>query len=165
MSEVAGEAEEQARRVAEVAGDEARTMATERKSQVATQLDSVAQAFRSSGSELRSQEQGGVANYMDRAADEVNHIASYLRDRNVDDMLMDAEEFARRQPELFLGGAFALGVLVARFFKSSSRERRHDKGYGWQQQEYALSRQPRPLPAPEATERQRDFSRYEQGKR
>jgi glucan phosphorylase len=159
VSQVADEAGEQARRVAQVAGGEARNMATERKTQVAAQLDSVAQAFRSSGNELRSAQQGSVASYMDRAAEEVNQIAHYLNDRSIDDMLTDAEDFARRQPELFLGGAFALGVLAARFFKSSSRVRHHEKGYGWQQQEYAATRQPRPLPAPEATERQRDFAR------
>lgn len=159
ISEVADEAGEQARRVAHVAEEEARGMATERKSQVAAQLDSVAQAFRSSGKQLRSQQHGSVATYLDRAAEEVTQISDYLRDRNVDEMLMDAEEFARRQPQLFLGGAFALGLLTARFFKSSSPQRRHDKGYGWEQQEYAIARQPRPLPAPEATERQRSFSR------
>jgi glucan phosphorylase len=159
VSQVADEAGEQARRVAQVAGDEARNMAIERKSQVASQLDSVAQAFRSSGNELRSAQQGSVASYMDRAAEEVNQISHYLNDRSIDEMLTDAEDFARRQPELFLGGAFALGVLAARFFKSSSRVRQHEQGYGWRQQEYALTRQPRPLPAPEATERQRDFAR------
>lgn len=160
ISEVAEQAGEQARRVAHAAEDEAKSMATERKSEVASQLDNVAQAFRSSGSQLRSDQHGGanVANYMDRAAEGVSQVSSYLRDRNIDEMLMDAEDFARRQPELFLGGAFALGVLAARFFKSSARSAQEE--YAWQREEYAITRQPRPLPPPEATERQRSYPRH-----
>jgi hypothetical protein len=35
----------------------------------------------------------------------------------------DVEGFARRQAGLFLGGAFALGFILSRFFKSSRPER------------------------------------------
>jgi hypothetical protein len=38
----------------------------------------------------------------------------------VGELIGDVEQFARRSPALFLGGAFALGVLAARFVKSSS---------------------------------------------
>ena len=37
----------------------------------------------------------------------------------------DAQRLARRQPALFVGGAFALGLLGARFLKSSSPEHRY----------------------------------------
>lgn len=156
---VADTAQEKISEVAGQAGEQARNMATERKSEVASQLDNVAQAFRSSGNQLRSEQQGGagIANYMDRAAEGVSQLSGYLRDRNIDEMLMDAEDFARRQPELFLGGAFALGVLAARFFKSSGRSRQEE--YEWQREEYAISRQPSPLPSPDATERQRSYPR------
>ena len=32
--------------------------------------------------------------------------------------MSDAEDWARRNPALFLGGAFALGLLASRFLKS-----------------------------------------------
>ncbi len=152
---VADTAQEKVSEVAGQAGEQARSMAAERKSEVASQLDNVAQAFRSSGNQLRSEQQGGagIASYMDRAAEEVSHISDYLRDRNIDEMLADAEDFARRQPELFLGGAFALGVLAARFFKSSARSAQEETE--WQREEYAMTRQPRPLPSPEMSGRQR----------
>ena len=34
-------------------------------------------------------------------------------------MARDAESYARRNPAVFLGSAFVLGILAARFFKSS----------------------------------------------
>jgi glucan phosphorylase len=163
LQEVAGEAEEQARRAAHVAEEEARQMATERKSQLAGQLDSVANAFRSSGQQLRTQQQGAaVANYVERAADEVNQLSHYLSNHSVDEMLADAEDFARRQPQLFLGGAFALGVLAARFFKSSSQPPQHslmqgdDYQQGRPQQSYGMQRSPRPLTSSQ-TARERTY--------
>jgi hypothetical protein len=47
----------------------------------------------------------------------------------VDDLLREAEEFARRDPALFLGVAFTLGVLGARFLKSSGRHPSSTGGY------------------------------------
>ena len=35
-------------------------------------------------------------------------------------MVTQVEQYARRQPAIFLGGAFALGLLGARFLKSSN---------------------------------------------
>jgi hypothetical protein len=36
-------------------------------------------------------------------------------------MVRNVEDFARRQPALFIGGAFMLGLLGARFLKSSAQ--------------------------------------------
>jgi hypothetical protein len=47
-------------------------------------------------------------------------VAGYLTARDVDQLVSEAEAFARRQLAAFLGGAFALGFLVSRFLKSSS---------------------------------------------
>jgi hypothetical protein len=38
-------------------------------------------------------------------------------------MIDDAEDFARRQPQLFLAAGLALGLVAARFLKSSARNR------------------------------------------
>ena len=34
-------------------------------------------------------------------------------------MLSDVKDFARKNPAIFLGGAFAMGIVAARFLKSS----------------------------------------------
>ena len=44
-----------------------------------------------------------------------------LKNKDVTELLNDAQRLARRQPALFVGGAFALGLLGARFLKSSRR--------------------------------------------
>ena len=40
---------------------------------------------------------------------------------DVRDMVRDLQEFGRRQPALLLAGSFAVGVVAARFLKSSAR--------------------------------------------
>ena len=77
------------------------------------------QAMTMVGEQLRQQEQPMLAEYADQIADRVQQASSYLRDRDLDQLVDDAERFARRQPAIFLGGAFALGLLAARFLKSS----------------------------------------------
>ncbi len=41
-------------------------------------------------------------------------------ENGVSDMMDDVAAFARRRPALFIGGAFLIGLGVARFLKSSS---------------------------------------------
>jgi hypothetical protein len=42
-----------------------------------------------------------------------------LRKKDVQQLMQDAQRLARRQPALFIGSAFALGLVAARFLKSS----------------------------------------------
>ena len=37
----------------------------------------------------------------------------------MDDIVREAEAFARRQPAVFIGGALALGLLASRFLKAA----------------------------------------------
>jgi len=53
----------------------------------------------------------------------------------MDQMLRDARNLARRQPALFIGGSFAVGLLAARFVKSSPRD-----GNDWQGDQRDVSR-------------------------
>jgi len=81
-------------------------------------LESVAQAIRTTGQQLR-QEQPQVAGFADTAASQVERFAGRIRTSSPGDMVADAEQFARRQPAVFLGGALLLGAVAARFLKAS----------------------------------------------
>src|SRR5579884_4129752 len=74
-------------------------------------VGAVAEATRSVGQQLRRSDQGFVADYVDQAAGQIERFAGYLENKSVDELMYDAERFARRQPAMFLGGAFVLGVL------------------------------------------------------
>lgn len=80
------------------------------------QLESVASSLRTAGEQMPDE---GIGRYMVQAATQVDNLASFLNNREVSDLVDEVEAFARRQPAVFLGGAFALGVLGARFLRSS----------------------------------------------
>jgi hypothetical protein len=88
-------------------------------------LGSVAQAVRQSTQHLRQNKQDAIANYVEKAADQIDRFSTQLRNRDVGELVNEVQRFARRQPALFVGSAFALGVVGARFLKSSSDNRRH----------------------------------------
>jgi hypothetical protein len=96
-------------------------------SQLATQKDratdglgTVAQAMRQTTQHLRTQQQEAIAGYAEKAADQLERFSQRLKEKDVTQILDDAQQLARRQPALFIGGAFAIGLLGARFLKSSS---------------------------------------------
>jgi len=105
----------------------------EQKSAASSGISTVADAFRQTGQHLRGQEQEGVAQYIDQAAQRLEQFSHYLGEHDLKDLARDAEQFARREPALFLGGAFAVGMLAARFLKSSGSNGAGDQE-GWRGQ-------------------------------
>jgi len=97
--------------------------ADQQRQTAASGFEAVAHAFRSMGDDLRSREQGPVAEYAAQLGHtiggQVERLANYLRERDVHQLVNDAEDFARRSPAVFLGSAFALGLAASRFLKSS----------------------------------------------
>jgi hypothetical protein len=87
-------------------------------------LGSVAQAVRQSTQQLRDNKHESIAQYVGKAADQIDRLSTQLRNRDVNDLVNDVQHFARRQPALFVGSAFAIGVIGARFMKSSSDNQR-----------------------------------------
>jgi len=124
--ETAGQVADQTKQAARHVVDQAREQATSKlgaqKDTAAAGLTSVAQALRQTGQHLREQDQTGVTSYIDSAADQVEQLSSYLQGRDISQLVDDVERFARRRPVLFIGGAFALGILGARFLKSSRQQ-------------------------------------------
>jgi hypothetical protein len=88
-------------------------------------LGSVAQVVRQSTQQLRENKHDSIAQYVDKAADQIDRFSTELRNRDVGELVNDVQRFARRQPALFVGSAFAIGVIGARFLKSSSDNQRH----------------------------------------
>jgi hypothetical protein len=103
--------------------EKARSGVAQGKARAAETLSSIASSLLLSSQQLRDQNQGGVSRYVERAADQLDSVARYLQTAEPSELVDRVENFARRQPALFIGGAFALGLLGARFLKSSRRDR------------------------------------------
>jgi hypothetical protein len=82
-------------------------------------MGTVAEAVRQTSQQLRSQQHDTIANYIDQAAQQLEQFSTRLREKDVGELMRDAQQFARRRPAVFVTSAFALGLLGARFLKSS----------------------------------------------
>jgi hypothetical protein len=102
----------------------------EQKNRAADGLGGIADAIRNAGNELRGENEA-LAQYVDMASDQMKRLADQIRRRGVADMMDDVQMFARRRPALFIGGAFLVGLGLARFLKSSaaSDDRDYNSGF------------------------------------
>jgi len=123
VKETVGQVADQAQQAAGQAVDQARQQVSSRlvdqKDRAADGLTSVAQALRQTSQQLRTQDQQAITSYIENAASQVERVSDYLKNNDLGGLIDDVERFARRQPALFLGGTFVLGLLGARFLKSS----------------------------------------------
>lgn len=104
--------------LAERAADIGLQQADRGREQAASGIDKVAQTIRRVSTDMET-EQPGIANAAQTAADQADRFAEYLRETDARQMIGNVEEMARRQPLIFLGGAFLLGVAVSRFIKAA----------------------------------------------
>lgn len=93
------------------------------KNEAANEIQKVAGAVRQFGDQLGGQDQGPIARYAAeygrKAADGLERLTKYLRQNDSKALVREIESLGRRQPALFIGGAFLLGLVGARFLKSS----------------------------------------------
>ena len=129
IKDVLGQAKESTGQVASqaygIAAKRATSAIDEQKTNLAQGLTSVADSIRQLGETSKNAEQQNVitditSRYSDSIAGQVEQLSRYLNGKDLRQMTNDVERFARRNPAVFLGGAFALGLLAARFLKSGN---------------------------------------------
>ncbi|MGI8812746.1 MAG: hypothetical protein ACR2IH_09520 [Pyrinomonadaceae bacterium] len=103
--------------------EKAVTKLDEQKASLTDGLSTVADTIRQAGENLTgagtdNSLTDAAARYTNTAAKKIEDAAQYFEQNDVRAMMRDVEGFARRNPAVFLGAAFAAGVLIARFFKA-----------------------------------------------
>jgi hypothetical protein len=121
---VAGEAQDQVRRLV----DETRAQAQD---QAATQLDRLVETLRTFSDDLhamasQSGSSGLAADVSRQAAGKVRTISSTLDGRDPSELLQDLRGFARRRPGLFLFGALTAGVVAGRLARGAASSKTDD---------------------------------------
>ncbi len=102
------------------ARDEVQRLAADKKSDAAERLGGYSSAIHESARSLEEKDPN-LAWFTHRAADRLQGVADYVRDRDFQDLRHDAEDVARRHPALFFGGLFVAGLLVGNLLKASAR--------------------------------------------
>lgn len=123
VKSLASDAKDGAKDVAKQARDHVQGLIGQQKDQAADRLGALASALRDAGRKLnQDQAAGDVGQYADRAAGQVERLSKYLRQSDLNRLVRDTESFARRRPEVFLGGTIIAGLMLARFLKASAPE-------------------------------------------
>jgi hypothetical protein len=105
----------------ETAGRIADQELSKKKASATGLLEQVAGALQMTGEHLRDSQQERIARFAQQASDQVRQFSESIRGAQPRDVVRRVEDLARSEPALFLGGAFLLGLLGARFLKSSER--------------------------------------------
>jgi hypothetical protein len=111
---------EQASAVASEVGHELGKTAEEQVGRGAEAIRGFAGAIEAAGAELEKISPQ-LARYVNDSADKIRNVSSGLSNRQVNDLIGAATDFARSQPAIFFGAAIATGFALARFLKSSAK--------------------------------------------
>ena len=101
------------------ARDRAGSSLSDGRRRAAEQIGGIGGALHRTSEQLRYEDQARVADVTDSVGRQLDRVAGYLRDSDGRTIARDIESLARRQPALVFAGAFALGLVAARFLKSS----------------------------------------------
>jgi len=96
-----------------------REKASTAKAQTSDRIRGVAAQLQNMSETLR-EDDPFTADLAQRASRGIENVAQYVRSSDARTLLRDTEQLARRQPALFFGGAFLLGLAAGRFLKSSA---------------------------------------------
>jgi hypothetical protein len=126
---VAADATQQARRIADEVGSQARdlydTTRVELKSQAEARTERATESLRAFSGQVRAlaegrpEEAGPLAGLAREAEERLSHVADRLETRGVDGMLDDVGQFARRRPLVFLAACAGAGFVLGRFVRAA----------------------------------------------
>lgn len=86
-------------------------------------MGKVAQALKAAAQKLDEQDQSKLSNYTTKAAGKLEELSHYLLGKDIHQLFDDTKRFGKEHPALLCGSAFAVGFLVARFFKHAQKKR------------------------------------------
>jgi hemerythrin superfamily protein len=113
----------EAERLGAEAKAKGQTLLHEQQQAVAEHVGGLAEALHHTAQHLQEQHRDVVAQYTGQAAQGLERLSQTLRQRDLHAVVEQVEDFARRQPAVFIGSAALLGFLAARFLKSSAESR------------------------------------------
>ena len=99
------------------------------RTQAADGLEQVTESIRRVSMDLET-DQPQIANVVTTAADQAERVAEYLRTTDARQILSTVEDVARKQPLIFLGGAFVLGLAASRLLKAAGGQKESTGSYG-----------------------------------
>jgi hypothetical protein len=110
------------------AKEEAGRFVSEKKETTANRIGSYSSAIHDTARSLEEKDPN-IAWFTHQAADRLQHVADYMRNRDFSALREDAEDLARRHPATFFGGMFLAGLIVGNIVKASRRKLDEENEY------------------------------------
>jgi hypothetical protein len=137
--EVVGQTKEQANKLVSAAQDQATGLVSSQKQQMASQLSTLSTALHDVGGQMRGQDGDMLVQYIDAAADQIDVFAKNLQEQDLGQLMESVNDFARRQPAVFMAATFAVGFLAGRLLRSSTPSYAGEQDSSWRQSSGARS--------------------------
>jgi glucan phosphorylase len=118
--DITDKAQQQTSQLADKAQQQVQSKLATQKKQATHGMQNLASALDQTSQQLRKQGQESLAEYTTKAAAQVQQLAHYLNQHDMDQLIDETQGYARQHPLPFLAGAFALGFAASRFLKSSA---------------------------------------------
>jgi hypothetical protein len=127
-------AAEMARAIRETVKEEAERLFEEQRDRVSSRAVKVGKATRQVAHALKAVRLDAVAEQVEAGARRVDDASDYIKERNLTEILQDAEDIIQRNRGLAVGGLFVAGFALARFLKASESNEDEDSGEGEEDQ-------------------------------
>jgi ElaB/YqjD/DUF883 family membrane-anchored ribosome-binding protein len=114
-------AQRQVGRLGEQMRDAAESLIDEQKERMAVAVHGVADMLRRTADTLEHENNATAAHYAGQAAARIDRFSDTVRNRELGEMVASTEDFARRQPALFIAGAVAAGFVIGRLLARPPR--------------------------------------------
>jgi hypothetical protein len=118
--EAVSQAQDQAVKLVGMAREQATTQVTTQKARAAGMLGALGTALQDTSRQVREQDETALADYIETTAEQIEQLATMLKEQEIGQLLDSVQQFARRQPILFAAAAIGVGFVATRFLKSSS---------------------------------------------
>ncbi|QJQ95117.1 MULTISPECIES: hypothetical protein [Halomonadaceae] len=119
--ELKDEARDTVEEVAGAARQQAENMFNSQKEAAVEQTSKLSSVFQKMADEFDNQDQSYFSGYARNMANCVDHVSQQLREKDIQSLVNDAQQYSRREPVLFMGGAIAAGFFISRFLRSSGK--------------------------------------------
>lgn len=105
----------------EAARRRGRGLLDRQKSAAGDELRSVADVMREAAQRFEERQEGGLAGYAEKAAGALDRASAALRERELGELLREAEETLRTRPVVGLAATALAGFALGRFLRAGTR--------------------------------------------
>ncbi|WP_447555413.1 hypothetical protein [Vreelandella sp. EE22] len=116
---------EAAHDISDAAQHQAEHLYDNQRKAFAEQAHKFTDVMKKAADDFDNQQQPFFSQQVRKVANLADGFSNQLRDKDLRRICHDAQDYSRREPAIFIGGAIAAGFLAARFLRSS---RSHDHG-------------------------------------